>query len=142
MHTYAFWNNKGGTGKTSLAFQTLCHFAHRNPSLSVLALDLCPQANLSELLLGGLDNHGSDNLLRRQGEPQRATVGGYFQTRLPSRRQRATIPHHFSPGPRNTMARYRRMWICCAETLCSSCNPTLSQPSRTPIFREPTRGWQ
>ena len=43
-----------------------------------------PQANLSELLLGGLTNKGSNNLLARQGEIPRATIGGYFQERLPS----------------------------------------------------------
>ena len=49
---YAFWNNKGGTGKTSLAFQSICRYAEINPNKRVLAIDVCPQANLSELLLG------------------------------------------------------------------------------------------
>ena len=26
---YGFWNNKGGTGKTSLCFQALCFYATR-----------------------------------------------------------------------------------------------------------------
>ena len=46
-------------------------------------IDMCPQANLSELLLGGLGN-GGDNLLSRQDETPRASIGGYFQMRLPS----------------------------------------------------------
>ncbi len=33
----AFWNNKGGTGKTSLAFQIICDFAHENPKKKILA---------------------------------------------------------------------------------------------------------
>ena len=84
MKTYAFWNNKGGTGKTSLAFQATCRYAHKNPKQKVLAMDVCPQANLSELLLGGLTNSGSRNLLTRQGLMPRCTVGGYFQLRLPA----------------------------------------------------------
>jgi len=84
MKKYAFWNNKGGTGKTSLAFQMICTYANKNPDKRVLAIDVCPQANLSELFLGGLHHKGSDNLLKRQGELIRATIGGYFQTRLPS----------------------------------------------------------
>ncbi|AUB37457.1 Cellulose biosynthesis protein BcsQ [Nostoc flagelliforme CCNUN1] len=84
MLTYAFWNNKGGTGKTSLAFQTICRYADRNPSKRILAVDVCPQANLSELFLGGLTNSGSKNLLERQGLIPRCSVGGYFQLRLPS----------------------------------------------------------
>jgi cellulose biosynthesis protein BcsQ len=81
---YGYWNNKGGTGKTSLCFQSVCFYAHENPDQHVLVIDVCPQANLSEMLLGGLTNHGSRNLLARQGQIPRATIGGYFQERLPS----------------------------------------------------------
>lgn len=84
MERYAFWNNKGGTGKTSLAFQTICEFARQNSDKKVLAIDLCPQANLSELMLGGLSFRGSDRLLERQGLTPRCSLGGYFQLRLPS----------------------------------------------------------
>lgn len=84
MLTYAFWNNKGGTGKTSLIFQTICRYANLNEDSRILAIDACPQANLSELFLGGLTNSGSDNLLKRQGLVQRCTIGGYFQLRLPA----------------------------------------------------------
>jgi cellulose biosynthesis protein BcsQ len=81
---YAFWNNKGGTGKTSLAFQSITRYAELHPSKRVLAVDLCPQANLSELMLGGLNNKGSEKLLERQGQTPRCSIGGYFQLRLPS----------------------------------------------------------
>lgn len=81
---YAFWNNKGGTGKTSLAFQSIIRFAEKHPKKRVLAIDICPQANLSELMLGGLNNKGSEKLLERQGQVPRCSLGGYFQLRLPS----------------------------------------------------------
>ena len=81
---YAFWNNKGGTGKTSLAFQTITRFAEKFPDNRILAVDICPQANLSELMLGGLNNKGSEKLLERQGLTPRCSLGGYFQLRLPS----------------------------------------------------------
>lgn len=81
---YAFWNNKGGTGKTSLAFQAITGYAEKYPEKRVLAIDLCPQANLSELMLGGLNNNGSEKLLERQGKVPRCSIGGYFQLRLPS----------------------------------------------------------
>lgn len=84
MEKYLIWNNKGGTGKTSLAFQMICQYAKDNPNKKVLVIDVCPQANLSELLLGGLNQGGSDNLLKRQKDSIRATIGGYFQLRLPS----------------------------------------------------------
>ena len=81
---YAFWNNKGGTGKTSLAFQSIVRYAEKHSKKRILAIDMCPQANLSELMLGGLNNKGSEKLLARQGLVPRCSVGGYFQLRLPS----------------------------------------------------------
>lgn len=90
---YGYWNNKGGTGKTSLCFQSICFYAHEHPTERILAIDVCPQANLSEMLLGGLTNNGSKNLLARQGELPRATIGGYFQERLPSPYAVPTITH-------------------------------------------------
>ncbi len=84
MKTYAYWNNKGGTGKTSLCFQSLTTYAHQHPDERILAIDVCPQANLSELLLGGLAHGGSTNLLALQAEATRRTIGGYFERRLPS----------------------------------------------------------
>lgn len=81
---YAFWNNKGGTGKTSLAFQAIAGYAEANRQRRVLAVDMCPQANLSELMLGGLNNRGSERLLELQRQAPRCTIGGYFQARLPS----------------------------------------------------------
>ena len=89
---YAFWNNKGGTGKTSLAFQAINCYAELHPKKRVLVIDVCPQANLSELMLGGLHNKGSEKLLERQGLVPRCSLGGYFQIRLPS----AYMPPVFS----------------------------------------------
>lgn len=84
MIVYGYWNNKGGTGKTSLCFQSLATYAHQRPQERVLAIDVCPQANLSELLLGGLTSGGSTELLALQAEATRRTIGGYFEQRLPS----------------------------------------------------------
>ena len=84
MERVIFWNNKGGTGKTTLAFQLLNEYAFQNKDKRILVIDVCPQANLSELLLGGLNQGGSEVLLMRQGANPRATIGGYFQLRLPA----------------------------------------------------------
>lgn len=84
MLKYGFWNNKGGTGKTSLAFQAVARYAELNPQKRILVIDVCPQANISELLLGGLTNQGGNRLLAQQGRVPRCSLGGYFQIRLPS----------------------------------------------------------
>lgn len=103
---YAYWNNKGGTGKTSLCFQSIVGYAETYPKKRILAVDMCPQANLSELMLGGLNNKGSEKLLSRQGLVPRCSVGGYFQLRLPSpysapvfnARDFITKPHDYNKG--------------------------------------------
>lgn len=81
---YAFWNNKGGTGKTSLSFQAICRYSENFPDKRILVIDACPQANLSELFLGGLTGMGSQRLLNQHGALPRRSLGGYFQLRLPS----------------------------------------------------------
>lgn len=93
MKRYAFWNNKGGTGKTSLLFQSSCLYAEKHPSERILVLDLCPQANLSELFLGGLMGNGATGLSNLQAEIPRRTVGGYFESRLPSPYTTPLIKH-------------------------------------------------
>lgn len=82
MTVYAIWNNKGGTGKTSLAFQTVTRFAQKHLSKKILVIDMCPQANMSEILLGGQEGAGSKNLLVQQGKTPRSSIGGYFDLRL------------------------------------------------------------
>jgi len=84
MKSYVVWNNKGGTGKTSLSFQAICRYAEQNSGAKILVIDACPQANLSELLLGGLEGKGSSNLFSLHQANKRKSIAGYFQERLPS----------------------------------------------------------
>ena len=100
MKTLGFWNNKGGTGKTSLAFQSICTFAANNLEDNVLVLDVCPQANLSELLLGGQENEGGKSLLSLHGQSGRRSIGGYFQSRLPKPYDTSSLsPHGYLSRP-------------------------------------------
>ncbi|HEY9799875.1 MAG TPA: ParA family protein [Leptolyngbyaceae cyanobacterium] len=50
---YAFYNNKGGVGKTTLCSNAATLYAKNNPNTQVLVIDMCPQANISQFLLGG-----------------------------------------------------------------------------------------
>ena len=83
MPRYALWNNKGGVGKSFLTFALACEYALKNPDEDILVLDLCPQANLTEMLFG--DNEDApayiDSLYTQK---PRLSVGGYFESRLTS----------------------------------------------------------
>ncbi len=50
---YCIWNNKGGVGKTFLTYCLATEYAICHPEKTVVAVDMCPQANISEMLLGG-----------------------------------------------------------------------------------------
>ena len=84
MTVYTFWNNKGGTGKTTLCFQTILSYATEHPDHRILAIDLCPQANLSELLFGGMLGGGPQNLDSLYQTTPRCSIGGYFDNRFVS----------------------------------------------------------
>lgn len=50
---YGFYNNKGGVGKTTLCQNAAALYAEQHPEKQVLVIDMCPQANVSQFLLGG-----------------------------------------------------------------------------------------
>ncbi len=53
IEIYAFYNNKGGVGKTTLCSNAATLYAKDNPDTQILVIDMCPQANISQFLLGG-----------------------------------------------------------------------------------------
>jgi chromosome partitioning protein len=83
MAVYAIWNNKGGVGKSYLTFQIAAEFAFQNPDQRVLVIDLCPQANSSSMLLGGMFE-GEEKLNRIHTQDPRLTISGYFEERIKS----------------------------------------------------------
>ena len=83
MTAYAFWNNKGGVGKSFLCFVAASEYSHRHPNTDVYVIDLCPQANSSETLLGGY-GRSTDALKTLLGTAPRATIAGYLERRLNS----------------------------------------------------------
>ncbi len=89
MPTYALWNNKGGVGKSYLTFQIACEYARQHPEKRVLVLDVCPQANASGMLLGGM-LRGEQALLTLGSANPRLTIAGYIRDRIAS-------PYH-NPG--------------------------------------------
>ena len=101
MTAYAFWNNKGGVGKSFLSFVAATEYARTYPDTDVYVIDLCPQANISEMLL--LDSEilintsdqmsvfsyevireNFDPIHKLIGQTPRATVAGYLEARLNS----------------------------------------------------------
>ncbi len=83
MAVYAVWNNKGGVGKSYLTFQIASEYAKTHPDHPVLVVDLCPQANVSSMLLGGIIE-GEERLTKIAGRTSRKTIAGYIDERIRS----------------------------------------------------------
>ena len=83
MAIYAVWNNKGGVGKSYLTFQISCEFARTHPGQKVLVVDLCPQADSSSMLLGGMER-GEQQLDAITAMTPRKTIAGYVRERVSS----------------------------------------------------------
>lgn len=75
---YMVWNNKGGVGKTFITFILASEYAIAHPNEDVVVADLCPQANVSEMLLGG--NGKGENNLQICYDNQR-TIASYIKAR-------------------------------------------------------------
>ncbi|ABO49526.1 ATPase domain protein [Desulforamulus reducens MI-1] len=74
---YAFYNNKGGVGKTTLCFNAASLYAQKNPNTQVLVIDMCPQANISQFLLGG-GQQGYKTTQKLQSLAGRKNVVGFI----------------------------------------------------------------
>lgn len=83
MAVYAFWNNKGGVGKSYLTFQVAAEYARTHRDQKVLVIDLCPQANASSMLLGGIEA-GEAAIENLSGMTPPKTITGYIADRIVS----------------------------------------------------------
>lgn len=92
MKTIAFFNNKGGVGKTSLVYHLAWMYA--DLGLNVVAADLDPQANLTSMFL---DDDRLEQIWTDNGHEQ--TIYGAFQPLLEGTGD-VTAPHieEVSPG--------------------------------------------
>lgn len=136
--SYAFWNNKGGVGKSFLCFVSACEYAHRHPDTDIYVIDLCPQANVSETLLGGYEG-GPTALVELMSRTPRATVAGYLESRLNSPFRMTTdvspfvcTPHEKNPNvPEN-------LRLVCGDNLLEVLAEAMRQTSQLSI---PENAW-
>jgi cellulose biosynthesis protein BcsQ len=106
MQSYAIWNNKGGTGKSTITFHVASRFAELHPERNVLVIDMCPQANSSMLLLGG-GVAGEAKLLSLCSAATPKSVVGYLSDAILNRNtpnlssysvQLSTLNNNISPN--------------------------------------------
>jgi len=139
MSAYAFWNNKGGVGKSFLCFVAATEYAHRHPETDVYVIDLCPQANLSETLLGNYE-HRARILNRKLSSSPRATVAGYLEARLnsPFRMIEDVGPYLTQPSGANANIP-KNLYLVCGDNLLEVISEAIRQTSQLVI---PTDAWK
>ena len=131
MTAYAFWNNKGGVGKSFLSFVAATEYARTYKGTDVYVIDLCPQANVSEMLLldsqllidtGTQMSLYSYDVIRENFDPihkliartPRATVAGYLEARLnsPFKSIQDVSPYVCRPRDFNTKLPANLLLVC------------------------------
>jgi cellulose biosynthesis protein BcsQ len=78
---YSIWNNKGGVGKSTLAFHLATAYAVKHPKERVLVVDMCPQANCTMMLLGS-GTTGEQKLIELETKTPAPTIAGYIDERI------------------------------------------------------------
>ncbi len=112
---YAIWNNKGGVGKSFLSFMIATEVAKNNPTIPVIIADMCPQANLSEIILGG-NSKGSKRLEELLSSAERRTIGGYFDKRIASPHQQTGDESSFLVNAHeNNDALPQNLWLLAGD---------------------------
>jgi cellulose biosynthesis protein BcsQ len=130
MTSYAFWNNKGGVGKTFLCFVAASEYAQKHPDVDVYVIDLCPQANLSETLLGGQKTGGKelDKIISKPGRP---TIAGYLEARLSSPFTLLPDISKFVTTPHATNRQIpKNLFLICGDNLVEILSEAIRQASQ------------
>lgn len=139
MTSYAFWNNKGGVGKSFLCFVAASEYAHQHPDSDIYVLDLCPQANVSETLLGGFKTSPKalDNLAKKT---PRATIAGYLESRLNSPFQMIVDIEPFICSPHETNNHIpENLSLLCGDNLLEILSEAIRQTSQLAV---PIDAWK
>ena len=157
MTVYAFWNNKGGVGKSFLSFVASTEYARAYPDTDVYVIDLCPQANVSEMLL--LDSeilvntsdqmsifnydvvrNNFDPIHKLIGKTPRATVAGYLEARLNSPFKRLEDVSSYVCRPRDFNKKIpTNLLLVCGDYLLEILSEAIRQTSQLAV---PVDAWK
>ena len=161
MTAYAFWNNKGGVGKSFLSFVAATEYARTYPDTDVYVIDLCPQANVSEILLLNSEisinsaeelfddeeifeydvNHSNyDVILKLIEKKPRCTVAGYLEARLNSPFQSIKDVSPYVCRPQEFNAKLpENLLLVCGDYLLEILSEAIRQTSQLAI---PVDAWK
>ena len=129
---YMIWNNKGGVGKTFLTYSIATEYAISHPEKSVAVIDMCPQANVSEMLLGG--NGTGENNLATLAQSD-TTISGYIRTRYAksSARLLGTETGYFIPVASRNPALPNNLFLLPGDVDLDICSQLIAHMGSAPV---------
>jgi cellulose biosynthesis protein BcsQ len=143
LQSYAIWNNKGGVGKSTIAFHVAARYSEQHPNVNVLVIDLCPQANASMMLLGG--GHGGEAaVIEYCTMPIPRTVVGYLSQVL------SAGPGAQLPNPMDFLVRVRdrnqnlpdNLFVMCGDGNLEPMAPAISGQATQPPLTPQAQPWR
>ncbi|MEN5189757.1 ParA family protein [Luteimonas sp. TWI596] len=142
IRSYAVWNNKGGVGKSTITFHAASRYAELNPNKKVLVIDLCPQSNVSMMLLGGGTN-GENSVLALCTHATPKTVVGYASSVI------AGGPGAPLPNPDNYLVHVsgynpsmpENLYLLCGDGNLEPMSPAITRAADAPALTPTMRPW-
>jgi cellulose biosynthesis protein BcsQ len=143
IRSYAIWNNKGGVGKSTIAFHLASRYAEAHPKINVLVIDLCPQSNSSMMLLGG-GTSGENHVLDFCTEATPKTVVGYL-SKVISGGSGAPLPDPFDfivkvHSFNNQMP--ENLYLLCGDGNLEPMAPAISGAAAAPALTPTVQPWK
>lgn len=141
--SFAVWNNKGGVGKSTITYHVASRYAETNPNLNVLVIDLCPQSNVSMMLLGG-GNRGEQAVLNYCTQPTPRTVVGYLSNVI------AAGSGAPLPDPNNYLCHVsasnshmpENLYLLCGDGNLEPMAPAISNAANQPSLTPTSQPWR
>ncbi|MEJ0034834.1 MAG: ParA family protein [Gammaproteobacteria bacterium] len=143
LRSYAIWNNKGGVGKSTIAFHLASRYAEAHPARRVLVIDLCPQANSSMMLLGG-GSSGETHVLSLCTEATPKTVVGYLSTVIAGG-SGAPLPDPFKfivRADKFNSAMPKNLFVLCGDGNLEPMSPAISGAAAAPALTPQVQPWK
>lgn len=143
LNSYAIWNNKGGVGKSTIAFHLASRYAEQYPDKKVLVIDLCPQSNSSMMLLGG-GTTGEEHVLNFCTAATPKTVVGYL-SQVIAGGSGAPLPDPFNYIV-NTQAHNAylpdNLFLLCGDGNLEPMAPAISSAAAAPALTPSVQPWK
>lgn len=139
--SYVIWNNKGGVGKSTICFHLASVYAQKNPDKDVVIIDMCPQANVSMMLLGG-GNTGEHIVEELISEDSPKSIVGYMTDSIINNYSSQNIGNYLVNIQERNNKLPKNMFLLCGDGNLELIAPLLANRANTTPLSSTDRPWE